>query len=193
MPRQDADEYDTLYGGSDRPPWEIDEAQPALAAVVERGVAADRVLDLGCGSGELTMLLASKGCRATGVDFSVAAIELARRKAAERGLAVDFQVGDALALPDELGGFDAVFDSGLLHSLLETEQETYVATLRRVCAAGGTVQLLAIAADAQSGWGLTRDRLEQLFADGFTDLAIEPITVAARSVSLDGWLLRATR
>ncbi len=113
MPRHRADEYDAMYDGreGERPPWEIGQVQPALAAVVEAGVEGERVLDAGCGSGELSILLASKGHQVTAFDFSAAAIEQARAKAAERGVEVEFHVADALALPDDFGTFDVVFDS----------------------------------------------------------------------------------
>jgi 2-polyprenyl-3-methyl-5-hydroxy-6-metoxy-1,4-benzoquinol methylase len=198
MPRNKPTEYDAMYREEDgsRAPWEIDQAQPALIAVVEAGVVAREVLDAGCGSGELALLLASKGHQVTAFDFSAAAIELARRKAAERGLEVDFRVADALALPDDFGTFDAVFDSGLLHSLLAPEQESYVATLRRVCGPGATVHLLAMSDEAEFDHGLSKQRLGQLFAEGFTDVRVEPATVHAHwhgSFSMPGWLLEATR
>ncbi len=44
--------------------------------------ACDQVLDLGCGRGELVCEAAALGCEATGVDYSAAAIELARKKVA---------------------------------------------------------------------------------------------------------------
>jgi SAM-dependent methyltransferase len=60
-------------------------------------VRGRRVLDLGCGPGALTRLLAYRGARATGVDASERMIELARRDAREAGVTPEpvFQVGDA--------------------------------------------------------------------------------------------------
>ncbi|MBM7789271.1 class I SAM-dependent methyltransferase [Tenggerimyces flavus] len=198
MPRNEIGEYDAMYGGEDGkpPPWEIGQAQPALAAVVEAGVEGQRVLDAGCGSGELSILLASKGHQVTAFDFSAVAIEQARAKAAARGVAVDFHVADALALPEEFGPFDVVFDSGLLHSLLRPEHPTYVATLRRVCDPGASLHLLSMSDEAEFDHGLAKEQLEQLFADGFTDVRIEPTTVHAGttgSFTMPGWLLSATR
>ncbi len=198
MPRNEVGEYDAMYGGRDgkRPPWEIDQPQPALAAVVAAGVDGHRVLDAGCGSGELSILLASKGHQVTAFDFSAVAIEQARAKAAARGVPVDFHVADALALSGDFGTFDLVFDSGLLHSLVGTERQQYVATLTRVCGPGAAVHLLAMSDVAEFNHGLSKTELEQLFAPGFKDVRIEPTTIYADSdgpLSMPAWLLRATR
>lgn len=58
-----------------------------------------RVLDLGCGTGSLSLLMAEAGYEVVGIDFSPRMIEIARRKAADSGTAIDFRVGDAGA-PD---------------------------------------------------------------------------------------------
>lgn len=70
-----------------------------------------RVLDLGCGSGTFTGLLAERGYRARGLDISPKLITLARRKFP----AIDFQEGDAENLPFDAGQYDGVLLSGLVH------------------------------------------------------------------------------
>lgn len=72
----------------------------------------ERVLDLGCGDGALTVRLAERGCRVIGLDRSAAFAAAARR----RGLEVI--AGDARRLPETglpAGGFDAVFSNAALH------------------------------------------------------------------------------
>ena len=54
------------------------------------------MLDAGCGTGEHTLLAASSGADALGVDGSALAIEQARNKAAERRIKASFEVADAL-------------------------------------------------------------------------------------------------
>lgn len=70
-------------------------------------------LDLACGTGSFTLLLAEKGYRAVGVDNSMDMLAVARRKARERGLPVPFVLQDASAL-----AFKPVF--GLVVSLFDS-------------------------------------------------------------------------
>ncbi|MET0547499.1 MAG: class I SAM-dependent methyltransferase [Caulobacterales bacterium] len=69
---------------------------------------AARVLDVGCGSGETTMLLAQRGYEATGVDISEPLINHARRRAADAKSAARFVLGDAGALPHD-AQYEALF------------------------------------------------------------------------------------
>src|SRR5688572_7947915 len=64
----------------------------------------ERVLDVGCGTGNLTIALDVAKEHATGVDLSAPYVEFARRRASGAGLA--FDVGDALNLPYPDGKFD---------------------------------------------------------------------------------------
>ncbi|MDQ3670809.1 MAG: class I SAM-dependent methyltransferase, partial [Actinomycetota bacterium] len=70
-------------------------------AVVKPG---DRVLDACCGTGDLALASARAGARVTGVDFSEAMLERARRKSN----AIDWACADVLSLPYEDASFDAV-------------------------------------------------------------------------------------
>ena len=57
-----------------KPPWIIDQAQPDLIAAAEKGeIRGPTVLDVGCGSGDNAIYLASRGFEVTGVDFSAKA------------------------------------------------------------------------------------------------------------------------
>ncbi|MDH5734054.1 MAG: class I SAM-dependent methyltransferase [Candidatus Bathyarchaeota archaeon] len=56
------------------------------------------VLDLACGDGYNTRILAKKGAKVTGVDFSEKMIELAKREEAEEKLGIDYHVADAADL-----------------------------------------------------------------------------------------------
>lgn len=169
--------WDGAYQAADAPPWEIGRPQPVFAALADEGLLAGDVLDAGCGTGEHTLLAASLGARAVGVDLSGVAITRARQKAAERGLQVRFDEGDILvaALPD--AGFDTVLDSGLFHSFDDTNRERYVSTLARVTRPGGRVALMCFS-DRQPGeWGprrVTRPELEEAFADGWSVERLEP-------------------
>src|SRR6266568_3561076 len=91
-PRRPED-FDALYTGT--PPWDIGRPQPAFLDLAEAGAVRGRVLDAGCGTGEHALMAAALGLDAMGIDGSPRAIDLARHKAAERGLAARFLLADA--------------------------------------------------------------------------------------------------
>ena len=96
------------------PPWVIGEPQPAVVALVEAGAISGRVLDVGCGTGEHTILLARAGYDVLGVDGAPTAVGQARRNAADQGVDARFEVADALDL-GESPGYDTIVDSALFH------------------------------------------------------------------------------
>src|SRR5689334_10537672 len=73
----------------------------AARVVVERAAVApgERVVDVGCGTGNAALLAAERGARVTGVDPAVRLLGVAREQAAARGLVADFAEGDAAHLP----------------------------------------------------------------------------------------------
>jgi 2-polyprenyl-3-methyl-5-hydroxy-6-metoxy-1,4-benzoquinol methylase len=107
--------WDGSYATSTSPPWDIGRPQPAFVRLADTGLLSGRLLDAGCGTGEQTLLAASKGANALGIDISPRAIQRARDKAAERGIAARFEVADALNLWQFGLAFDTVIDSGVFH------------------------------------------------------------------------------
>ncbi len=81
-----------------------------------------RVLDVACGTGDLSLVLAKAGeAQVTGIDFCRPMLELAARKAAETSQRIPFIEGDALRLPFAEKSFDAVTIAFGLRNLSSVE------------------------------------------------------------------------
>ena len=76
--------------------------QERVLAAFLGDVSGRRVLDMATGTGRAALALARRGARVTGVDASAEMLSVARTRAADAGLAIDFAEGDAhaLAYPD---------------------------------------------------------------------------------------------
>jgi cyclopropane fatty-acyl-phospholipid synthase-like methyltransferase len=163
--------WDTAYVAAEAPPWDIGEPQPAFARLAAGGLLDGHVLDVGCGTGEQAMLAAASGAGAVGVDVSAAAVAKARRKAADRGIDVRFEVADALSLAEFGLTFDTVIDSGLFHVFDDADRLGYVASLASVLEPGGTCYLMCFSDRQPGDFGprrVTQDELRAAFADGWT-------------------------
>jgi ubiquinone/menaquinone biosynthesis C-methylase UbiE len=79
------------------------------------------VLDVGCGTGSLSLLLAAAGHRVTGVDLAPRMVEQARQKLAAAGLPGSFLVGDASVPPTGDEAFDVVLSRHLVWTLPDPE------------------------------------------------------------------------
>src|SRR4051794_39866636 len=121
VPRQ---VFDAAYEGG-AAPWEIGRPQDDVVRLHNRGGFKGKVLDVGCGTGENALFLASKGLEVLGIDRVPAAIEKARAKAEERKIACEFEVADALELAKLKKTFDTVLDSGLFHVLSDEDRVKY--------------------------------------------------------------------
>jgi demethylmenaquinone methyltransferase/2-methoxy-6-polyprenyl-1,4-benzoquinol methylase len=104
-------------------------------AVVRRG---DDVLDACCGTGDLAIADAAAGGRVSGLDFSEAMLERARRKAPE----LEWISGDLLALPFGDGAFDAATVGFGVRNVDDLERA--LRELRRVLRLGGRIGILEI-------------------------------------------------
>jgi SAM-dependent methyltransferase len=163
--------WDWAYAEGNQAPWDIGRPQPAFVELAAGGLLAGRVLDAGCGTGEHTLLAASHGADAMGIDVSPVAIERALEKAAARGIKARFEVGDALSLADLGLTFDTIIDSGLFHVFDDVDRARYVESLASVLRPGGTCYLMCFS-DRQPGnigpRRVSEDELRAAFGDGWT-------------------------
>jgi len=170
------------YYAEPRAPWDIGRPQRPFVDATERIVATDggrpaRILDIGCGTGDLAIFLAGRGCSVTGVDFLEGPLQEAARKAKAAGSQAHFLMMDALAVGEIPERFDAVTDCGLFHVFDDARRSAYVKALARLLEPGGRVFLLCLA-DAEPGEHGPRrvsgQDLRSAFADGWEIESIEP-------------------
>jgi ubiquinone/menaquinone biosynthesis C-methylase UbiE len=112
--------FDEDFGHSIRTEAERAAWDRILDLALPRRGALD-ALDAGCGTGFLSFELAGRGHRVTGIDFAPAMLAEARRKAAERGVSIRFEEGDAEQLPFAPGSFDLVVSRHVLWTLPHPE------------------------------------------------------------------------
>jgi ubiquinone/menaquinone biosynthesis C-methylase UbiE len=116
-----------------------------LALVLPKGGPID-ALDIGCGTGFLSLEFAVRGHRVTGVDFAPAMLEAARAKAAAGGHAIRYEAADAEALPFATASFDLAASRHLLWTL--PHPQAAIAEWIRVLRPGG--RLLVVDGQAEA-------------------------------------------
>ena len=114
--------FDADFGHSIRTTAERAAWDRILDLVVGGGRGSLDALDVGCGTGFLSLELAGRGHRVTGIDFAPQMLAEARKKAAAQGVAVRFEEGDAEQLPFAEGSFDLVMTRHVLWTLPHPEQ-----------------------------------------------------------------------
>jgi cyclopropane fatty-acyl-phospholipid synthase-like methyltransferase len=152
MPDTPPRDFDAIYREGTAP-WDVGHAQPEIVKLAAEGEIVGDVLDVGCGSGENALHLASLGRRVVGVDASPTAIALAREKAAARGLAVPFFVGDAMDLGKLHRRFETGVDCGLFHVFGREERRAYAHSLTEVLSPGSTLHVLCFSDEEPPGPG----------------------------------------
>ena len=178
MPQDDAPlTRQTFEGMYEAPkvPWDIGRPQKAFVEAGDQ--IRGRVLDIGCGTGDLALWLAARGCTVTGVDFLDMPLAAAKRKAAERGLNANFLAMDARHVHEISEQFDVATDCGLFHTFDPAGRQAYVASLRKLLAPGARLFILCFA-DAEPGTHgprrISEHDLREAFADGWQIETIAP-------------------
>ena len=97
------------------------------------------VLDVACGTGNLAVIAARRGCEVSGVDIASNLIAQARNRAYGEGLRIDFQEGDAEALPFDGSQFDLVVS--MFGVMFAPRPDVVAAELLRVTKPGGQIAL----------------------------------------------------
>lgn len=100
--------------------------------------ATGRLLELGCGTGEMLLWLARRGYEVAGVDIAPSAIMLARQRFASEGVQARLEIGTVCDLNRfDDGAFDLVVDGRCLHCVISTDRSAALRSVRRVLRPGG--------------------------------------------------------
>jgi ubiquinone/menaquinone biosynthesis C-methylase UbiE len=97
-----------------------------------------RLLELGCGAGNIAVWLAKQGYEVTGIDISPTAIGWARQRSDDEKADARFIVGDVLELKDfDNDSFDLVLDDHCLHCIIGDDRKRFLSEAYRVLKQGG--------------------------------------------------------
>jgi len=112
-------------------PWNRAEPPEDLVGLVQSGkITPCRTLDIGCGTGNYSLYLASQGFEVTGLDVSESAIRTARAKAAQKGADITFAVADMRGdVSHVAGGFEFALEWMIMHHILPDERQGYLKNL----------------------------------------------------------------
>ena len=163
----DRSHFESSYAG--KLPWDIGKPQATITESVDLIISP--VLDAGCGTRENALFLAASGHQVTGIDVVEEAIRIARRKAAKRGLTVEFHVKDAMTLGDWDRRFATVIDSGLFHVFSDEDRMRYIAGLTHITELGGRLLLLCFSDEEPGTHGprrVSQREIRAAFDDAWT-------------------------
>jgi SAM-dependent methyltransferase len=147
-------------------PWD-GHVQPSRLQPLAAELGKGKALDVGCGTGDTSILLARLGWEVMAIDFVERALENARKKAAAAGVTVRFLRADATRLRSYGvgGGFTLLCDNGCMHSLSDTQRDAYVREVSAVAAAGARLLLVALLPGKRRGVrGIDRSEVERRFS-----------------------------
>ncbi|MEU4603139.1 methyltransferase domain-containing protein [Kribbella sp. NPDC023972] len=128
--------------------WSLGHYEPTgklLLPISERVVTMSEplvgkhIIDLGCGTGNAALLAAERGAVVTGIDPAARLLEVARKRAAERGLQVEFAAGDAASIPVGDGTADLLLS--VFAVIFAPDAEAAIAEMTRATAADGLIRL----------------------------------------------------
>jgi ubiquinone/menaquinone biosynthesis C-methylase UbiE len=181
--RMTGEPWDASYRAGPAP-WDIGRSQPAVMRLTSEGAFTGAVLDVGCGTGDNTRHIASPRVSVLGVDVAETALAIARERARDHGVDVEFATADALRLDRLDRTFDTVLDCGLFHTFDRDERPAYVASLASVTRRGGTLYVLCFSDDEpETGpHPVTRAELTESFSaeSGWRVVAIEADRIQTR-------------
>jgi len=198
--------WESKWGNPEYNPfWKTNQPQKELIDAIDSGWFSrnQRIIDVGCGGGEVSRWLAGQGFRVVGVDYSAAAIERSRCDSAGQPNAPIFEVADLCSEELQLKPAYSLLDRGCFHRIVENLRPVYARNIARATVKGGHFLLLAGRfqhtrflnySGARSEQEL-QEHVEEVFGDYFTieraESAIINATEGAKGMSaMAFWMVR---
>lgn len=162
-----------------------------------------QVLDLGCGTATLTVMLKKAVPEATvvGLDGDPVVIRLAREKIARSGVSVEVYEGMAFSPPFEAASFDRVVSSLMFHHLSATQKELTLRSILKLLKPGGELHILDwgqaqnfamrvafLVVQLLDGFDTTRDNVRGALVLMMQDAGFVDVEETRRSMSIVGTL-----
>lgn len=115
-------------------PWNMESPPDALVRLVESGeIKPCKTIDLGCGTGNHAIYLASKGFDVTAIDIAPTAIRTGQENAKANGVRCKFLVADVVSDLDKFSQtFDFAYEWSLLHHIFPQKRGKYVECVYRI-------------------------------------------------------------
>ena len=184
--------------------WTLRESTFKRHLVKQAGIdRGHRVLDLGCGTGTLTLLIKSHYPKAEvfGLDADPKVLAVARAKAAKAGLIVRLDHGMAFELPYPDASFDRVISSLLFHHLTREKKERTLKEVFRVLRQGGELhvadwgkarnwpmRVAFLLVQMLDGFETTADNVNGLLPEMFRSAGFEEVQEPTRYMTIVGAL-----
>lgn len=164
----------------------VDQASPA---------STSRILDVGCGTGTLAILLkqAAPGAEVVGLDADPEILEIAREKCERAGAEVRFVHGFSTSLPFDDGSVDRVLSSLFFHHLAGEAKRDTAAEIARVLRPGGELHVADIGRPSDplmhalvmqvrvfDGFEQTRDNVHGTLPEIFAGAGLDEVTEGER-------------
>lgn len=148
-----------LISNSDEPQLDFKHFVRWLRKTQHVDLTGQRVLDLGSGTGKNSFFLAERGSEVVGVELSQTAVKIARRRAQEKRLDVEFILGDiGQKLPFENNSFDLIIDVVSSNSLNDIERAVCIKEVKRMLRPNGFLYIKALCKDGDKNAGNLIDR-----------------------------------
>ena len=150
--------------------WELGKPRPILVEYLQKGVLpkGGKALDLCCGAGTNTVYLAQNGYGTTGIDISLTALRMAKKKADHANVGLGFVKASFTDLSFANNQFVLIYDMGCFHHVKVEDRGKFISGVHRVLGEDGFYMLTCFSYRNGLEWNhFTRQQLRELFGGYF--------------------------